>query len=416
MKVFLINPNRYKAPPVPPIGLEYISASIERGGHSAEMLDLCFTEDAYKDLDSAVAAFSPDIAGITVRNIDTVLYQTNEFFLDEIREIVGHIKSGHGLKVIIGGTGVSANPEGVLDYLGADFVIDGPAEGNIIECLNEICNPASKRRIYNGRYYPRTKCSRTIEKTGYRKYFENSGIAGFETHKGCSSSCAYCIEANTRVVFKDPEDVVSEVRGIVDMGYSHFHLCDSEFNEDLDYSIEFCNALKKAGMGIKWAVYMKPANFNRKLFSLMKDTGVYLITLTVDSFRKCPMYWSDTEKIVFNAKAAGIKIIVDFLAGFPYEEEDVLLECLDLLRRVQPDSVNINTYIRLYKSLYITRIIMNDAKLKENLLGSTEDDSLIKPVFYNHLTTDRLRELIKGEKIFHIEGFEKTVNYSRVGI
>jgi len=89
----------------------------------------------------------------------------------------------------------------------------------------------------------------------------------------------------------------------------------------------------------------------------MKETGVYLITLTVDSFNKCSMYWSDVEKVVFNAKTNGISLAVDFLAGFPYEKENVLIECLDLFRRVQPDVVNINTYIRLYKTLKVTQIV-----------------------------------------------------------
>jgi len=58
---------------------------------------------------------------------------------------------------------------------------------------------------------------------------------------------------------------------------------------------------------------MKPGNFNQRLFRLMKETGVYLITLTVDSFRKCPHYWNDTEKLIFNARTHGIRVAVDFL-------------------------------------------------------------------------------------------------------
>jgi len=33
----------------------------------------------------------------------------------------------------------------------------------------------------------------------------------------------------------------------------------------------------------------------------MKETGVYLVTLTVDSWKKCTMYWSDVEKFLFSA-------------------------------------------------------------------------------------------------------------------
>ena len=45
MRVLLINPNRYQSPPVPPIGLEYIAASLEEKGHHAKILDLCFSEN-----------------------------------------------------------------------------------------------------------------------------------------------------------------------------------------------------------------------------------------------------------------------------------------------------------------------------------------------------------------------------------
>jgi len=55
------------------------------------------------------------------------------------------------------------------------------------------------------------------------------------------------MEANTPVAFKDPENIVHEIRGFVDKGYEHFHLCDPEFNEDLDHSLAFCAALKKSG-------------------------------------------------------------------------------------------------------------------------------------------------------------------------
>ena len=251
-------------------------------------------------------------------------------------------------------------------------------------------------------------------RTYNRKYCENGGVIGFETHKGCSSSCAYCLEANSRVAFKKPLDVIAEIKGFVDQGHTHFHLCDSEFNESLEYSIEFCTCLKKEGIGMKWAVYMKPANFNRKLFQLMKDTGVYLITLSVDSWRKCPLYWTDIERFIFGAKSCGIKVAVDFLTGFPYESREEIFQYLETLRRPMPDSIGINTYIRLYKSLQITRTIFGDTKLREHLIGAEDDVTLLKPVFYNQIGGETLEQFIGGDPVFRIEGIEKGVNYGRV--
>ncbi len=413
MRVLLINPNRYKAPPVPPIGLEYIAGHMKDRGHEVEILDLCFADNPVAELDNSFKEFLPDVAGLTVRNVDTVLYHTNEFFLDDIREIVQHVKSNYGTKVVIGGTGVMTNPEGVMEYINADFAIAGPAEGSIDEWINEMQNSPVSGKVFRGKNASNPQCRRMTGKTDYKKYFDSGGIAGFETHKGCSSSCVYCLEANSSVRIKKIENVISEIKDIVGMGYGDFHLCDSEFNEDIDYCTEFLNELKRSGLNIKWALYMKPSNHNRQLFRLMKDAGVSLITLTVDSWKKCPLYYEDIEKIVFSAKSAGINIFVDFLTGFPYEGEDTLLWHLDFFRRIMPDIVNINTYIRLYKSLQISNIVMNDPNLKTNLLGNIEDTSFIKPVFYNHLTNDRLKNIIRGESLFRIEGIEKGVNYTR---
>ena len=149
-------------------------------------------------------------------------------------------------------------------------------------------------------------------------------------------------------------------------------------------------------------------------FKLLKDTGVYLITLSVDSWRKCPLYWSDYEKFVFGAKSCGINVAVDFLTGFPYETEDNLKEYFDVLRRPLPDSVGVNTYLRLYKTLQITDIILNDSDLRGRLIGDIEDGAFLKPVFYNHIDTDLLRRLIDGDPLFRVEGIERGVNYGRI--
>ncbi len=400
-------------PPVPPVGLEYIAGSLISAGHKTEIVDLCFTENIFKEIDDAVISFKPDIAGITVRNIDSALFLNNEFFLDEIKIIIDYLKHAYGLKIIVGGAGIIADPEGILEYLKADFIVSGPAEKDLPYILSNLNNELNTRIFYSA-------CSgmvildRLISAIDYKKYIEKGGVAGFETHKGCSSSCCYCIEANTKVFFKNPNDVISEIKALVDIGCNHFHLCDSEFNENLEYCIDFCNALKKESLDIKWAVYMKPDNFNKKLFQLMKETGVYLITLTVDTYKKCDMYWSDIERFIFSAKSAGIKVVVDLLTGFPYEKESEIKQHLDNLKRPLPDSININTYIRLYKNTCISKMILSDKTLVKYLINYPGNGRLIKPVFYNQINMEQIRQIIDYDSIFRVDGAEKGVNYSRI--
>lgn len=391
-----------------------MAAGMEEGGHYVKIVDLCFSTEPLQDLDSAIAGFLPDAVGITVRNIDTALYPDNEFFLDDIKRLVVHVKKKYGLRIIVGGSGVSADPEGVLEYLEADYALTGPGEDGIKGLLDQVQSSEDMPRIHRRKYRYEISCPRRSTGIDYGAYYDQGGVAGFQTHKGCGSSCVYCVEANTNVSFRSVPEVIEEIRGFASAGLRRFHLCDSEFNEDVDYCIDFLSALKGARLDIDWAVYMKPANYNKKLFRLMKETGVSLITLTVDSWKKCSLYYSDIEKIIFMAKSCGLKIAVDFLCGFPYEEEGTLVWYLDLFRRLQPDSVSVNTYIRLYRGLQITQIIMSDPELRRNLLGAAWDQRFIRPVFYSHVDPDRLRELTAGDSLFRIEGTGKGVNYSRL--
>jgi radical SAM superfamily enzyme YgiQ (UPF0313 family) len=179
MKVLLVNPNRYRFPPVPPVGLEHVSAYLASNGHTAEVVDLCFSESMYEVLDNAIEAFSPDIAGITVRNIDSVLYHTNEFFLDEIRDVVRHIKVRCGIPVVIGGSGISTNPPGVMLYIEADYAIEGPAEDSLIACLNEIEKPFQAKRAFCEVKTGTIICPRRTDEINYGKYLNTGVIAGF---------------------------------------------------------------------------------------------------------------------------------------------------------------------------------------------------------------------------------------------
>jgi hypothetical protein len=49
----------------------------------------------------------------------------------------------------------------------------------------------------------------------------------------------------------------------------------------------------------------------------------------------------------------------------------------------------------------------------DSLTGEVADKSFVKPVFYNQVSSERLKEMIKNDKIFRIEGLEKGVNYLR---
>ncbi len=80
---------------------------------------MCFSGNPLQDLEKKIS--EPDIAGISIRHIDTVLYQFNEFFIYEVKEYVEKCKKMN-LKVILGGAGYSIMPAEILSYTGLTMV------------------------------------------------------------------------------------------------------------------------------------------------------------------------------------------------------------------------------------------------------------------------------------------------------
>ncbi len=412
-RILLINTNRYMDPPVIPLGIEYLVNSLMNQSFEVEVLDLCFAGNPIRDIEQSIKDFQPGAVCMSIRNVDSVLYPGTDYFLPEIRGYIQHVRTLSDAPVIIGGSAIPADPEGILTYVGADTAINGPGEETLPELLKDDHLLREKGRVIRGKP-PASFCPQRGVHFSYKDYLDKDGLPGFETHKGCSSNCVYCMEAGSPVRFREPSDVVRELRSLADRGFHHLHLCDTEFNEDLDYCLNLLEAMNQEKLGLKWGLYMKPGHYNPRLFELLKQSGAYLVTLSVETFKRGEAYWNEINEMITLCKKAGIRISIDFLTGFPYEDEDTLKRSLDFFRRCGPDEVVVNVFLRLYKQIKITEIIRRDPSLKKHLIVSEDDDgSMLAPVFYNHLPVERLRELINKDPLFRVAGAEKVVNYQK---
>jgi radical SAM superfamily enzyme YgiQ (UPF0313 family) len=409
--VLFINPNRYRHPPTIPLGVEYLTHALTQSGVHACVLDLCFSEDPEGEITAALGDAAYDAVCLTVRNVDTVLYPDTEFFLPEIRDYIRLIKTLARCPVIIGGSALPADPEGILKFLGADIAVTGPGEAALPRLVKGPGLRMRKGEVIRGGP-PAGPSSGRRHDFDYSAYFRKDGIAGFETHKGCSSGCVFCTEAGSRVWFRRPEDVVLELKGMAEQGFSHLHLCDSEFNEDTGFSIELLKLMVKERLGIRWALYMKPGSPDSRLFELLSASGAYLVTLSVDTYRRPAGYWRQAKEMARLARENGIRVSMELLAGFPREDEDTLKRGIEFLAGSGADDTMINVYLRLYKTLGITRLIEADPALERHVIGEPAG-SYLHPVFYNHIPLERLRELTSGVKNLRIAGAEKGVNYQK---
>jgi hypothetical protein len=75
----------------------------------------------------------------------------------------------------------------------------------------------------------------------------------------------------------------------------------------------------------------------------------------------------------------------------------------------------VNSYFRLYKGLTVTKeILENPAEIARLSRPLRDNDDCLAPIFYHQLDSQAVREMIREDPLFRIEGFEKTVNYQRI--
>ena len=414
MKILLVNPNRYREPPAPPIALEYLAGALDDSPHDCAVCDLCFSEDPAGVLAWALDDYRPDVAGVTIRNIDTVIHDNNIFFLDDIRDIISQIRQ-NDIPVVIGGAGCAAMPKEVLAYTGADWCINGPGEGALPVFLDECAETLPERgRVLNGWAY---LDSGSLTKPrpillDYERYVTDRGLAGFETQKGCMSSCSYCIERNTPHIPRSTAAVCDEIEALTQRRIRRFHLCDTEFNQDLAHCRAFLRELIARNLGIEWALYMKTAPYEAELFELIAKSGVSMITVSVNNDKRSLDDMAHTARL---AKRSGLGLAVDFMCGAPGETENDIAVAIEKFKAMPVDTVGINTWYRLYPNLPMTRLVMSAPEYRKHISGDIDDSAdMVRPVFYNHIGNDILARFIGSDARFTIEGSERTSNYERI--
>lgn len=453
-KILLINPNRMK-PPVAPVALDYLSHSLMKHGFNVSILDLCFSEDIENDLRKSINSYSPDAIGLTIRNTDDCYLASRDFFIPEIKKLVREIKKITDVPVILGGVGFSVMPDNIVGFCGAHYGIIGEGEEFLPYLLHALSRKIPLKNIPNLMYKSGSfwNTNRTmfldlkkicLSARGYidnLRYFKEGGMAGFESKRGCNQKCIYCadpVSKGRKIRMRAAGDVASEIENLYNMGITHFHTCDSEFNIPVNHATEVCNELinKKLSDKIRWYAYCCPVPFSKDFALLMKKAGCAGIDFGVDSgndsilttlrrnFTKSDII--ETAKICNEIK---LPFMYDLLLGGPGETNATSKETIDLMKKISPSRVGISLGIRIYPNTELgiaTRGVIRYYENNSNeencpLKGELKNnENLRKPIFYlsdkiNGNPTEYIKKLIGDDKRFFIpstEAVDSNYNYN----
>jgi radical SAM superfamily enzyme YgiQ (UPF0313 family) len=270
MKVLLISANTLRIPyPVYPLALDYVAGSLD-SRYQTKIVDL--NDYTYPEsLDAMIREFSPDFAGVSIRNIDNTDVLNSRGFLPEYQDLLSRIRTNSHARIILGGSGFTIFPVEFMQALDADYGIAGEGERLSLlldaleknEDVKQIPGVLTKEKtavVYepydgaiNRRFDP--------ESTHSRFYLSYGGMLNLQTKRGCPFHCSYCtyphIEGG-QMRFFPPREIARNARELQDAGAKYIFITDSAFNASYDHSSQVARAFIEAGVSIPWGGFLFP--------------------------------------------------------------------------------------------------------------------------------------------------------------
>jgi len=123
---------------LPPLGLAYVAAALEKAGFQVEILDNYNLKKSSEQVKLEIKRLEPEIVGITC---GSVTYRRCIETAKAVKEVLP------SCRIVIGGWQPSYRPESLLQYPEVDYLVMGEGERAMMELANNITKGEDKSAI-----------------------------------------------------------------------------------------------------------------------------------------------------------------------------------------------------------------------------------------------------------------------------
>ncbi len=389
-KILLISTNTTTEPyPVYPLGMSVIATALTQAGHTVKQFDFLAADASMELLEQQLTDFSPDMTGISLRNIDNVdsLTSDENWYLGHVRDIT-HFLKAKGQTVLVGGPGFSLMADEILTYLGADHGVVGEGERKMVKLVSMIESGDNAPRLMKPEagLSSHEMLTPMWDESIIDFYISQTGIVNVQTKRGCEKRCTYCsypsIEGGT-VRTRDAADVADEVEQLhKKFGADTVFFTDSVFNDNDGHYLEVAEHLARKALPVKWSAFFQPTPISRENLRLLKHSGLTAMEVgtdastdaTLSAMKKSFLF---DEVIAFNEACVSERIpCAHFVIfGGPAETPATIDEGIANLNALRHCVVFPFSGIRLYAGTPLY------AQAKREGIVSP-DTSLLKPHYY----------------------------------
>ena len=354
MRITLLHPPRTGGAGtnlVPPIGLLYLGAVLEKAGHIVSLVDAALTGHTDKILQDDIIETAPDLLMISAFTSDVFLLRPQ---ITSLRRMLPEIPfwlggphaSCAGLQVLIDFPEIDAffmgeSEESVLELISSDSSEKAP-DGVVLRTAPSATHP---RHIHDLSVLP-VPAWHLAPPEKYRGLpngviLKRLPYAPILATRGCPYKCTFCAGFRTtgREIRKRPlPQVWKEIEILIqDYGVKEIHIEDDNFSLDYDYVSEFCREAIRRNLPVLFSTPngIRLDTLDDELLELMKKAGWYIIHCGIESgsdrilkkIKKATTTKILQEKIDLIHKH-GLPVVGYFILGIPDETEEDIMETI----------------------------------------------------------------------------------------
>ncbi len=383
MNIFLVNPpfieayGQYKAAakvgaqPQMPLGIAYIAAVAEKGGHNVTLVDADVEGMSIDDVIQRIRELKPRIVGTTAT---TPIYASARMILEKTKE---HDPS---VITILGGFHITALPERTMNETkAADYGAIGEGEETFREFLKKIESGQDIKDVKGLAYredgkvvintraepvsnlkslpYPARHLLKTSE---YIWSVPGEGlvpVTSMITQRGCPFNCIFCgvetiFPGKTR--YREMEDIIAEIEEVVNVyGIKHIMFCDDTLTLNKEKVLTMCNEIEKRGLNFTFEGYTRANTVDKEILSRLKQSGLVRLSFGVESGNRKILeaikkgITLDQLKRAYNwCHELRIETRCSLMIGHPFETKETIRQTIEFVKKelkVYQAYINITT-------------------------------------------------------------------------
>jgi radical SAM superfamily enzyme YgiQ (UPF0313 family) len=369
---------------LPPLGLAFVAASLEKAGYQAAILDNYNLKKPIEEVKKELKRLEPEIVGITC---GSVTYRRCIETAQAIKEVLP------SCKVVIGGWQPTYMPESLLQYPEIDYLVMGEGEQAMVQLADSLAEGTKSAisKISGIAYMNKDKIIRKdpaflqdldqipfparhlLPMEIYDRiipYLDASPVDTMNVIRGCPYHCAYCetkkLWGPTCRAFS-PHRVAGEIEHLIqNFGSRGVYFVGDNFTINQKRTMKLCKLIKKKKLDIKWVCDTRVDQISRKLLQEMKSAGCQTIWFGVES-GSARILEKLNKKITLEqiskafklCKEQGIQLACSFMVGIPGETVEDMNATFKFARKLDPDWCQFNTYVAVPGSKLYDEIMEN---------------------------------------------------------